>query len=127
VNWAFVASGSLALLGSAIHGIVGDRIVRGLDSAALGGRPRFLIRVTWHFTTIAFAVLGVALVFVGVTPDSGASTGVAYGAGALFSCWSAFALIAGFMRGGLRGWLSHPAPFMLSITAALIWWGGTQL
>ena len=127
MNWPFVAAGCIALVGSVIHGVVGDRLVRRIGVEALRPQGKFLIRVTWHFTTIAFVVLGIVLVSVGVRPHSAISAGVGYTAGALFSCWSAFVLIASFWRGGVRGWLSHPAPVLLSIAALLIWSGVARL
>ena len=122
-----MVAGCIAVLASIIHGVVGDRIVRRIDTDAIGGRVKFLLRATWHFTTITFGILGIALLWAGVKPGSTAATGVAYTAGALFSCWSVLALISGFMRGGARGWVAHPAPLMLSAATALIWWGATWL
>jgi hypothetical protein len=134
VNGPLLAAGALALLASAIHGVVGDRIVRRIDADSLPKNPfedgfstRFLIRVAWHFTTIAFVVTGVALVFSGVSPDEGPSMGLAYSAGSLLTSWAMLGLIAGFVRGGVRGWVTHPAPILLSISAALVWWGATWL
>jgi hypothetical protein len=132
VNWALLATGVMGLAAAAIHGIVGDRIVRRLDADKLGGNPfdaalstKFLIRVSWHFVTIAFAGLGASLVVVGVTEDPAASTGVAYTAGVLFTSWAVFSLIVGYSRGGMRAWLVHPAPILLSLAAILSWWGAT--
>ena len=133
MNWAFIAAGSLSLLGSAIHGVVGDRIVRRIDAAALPRNPfegvstMLLIRVTWHFVTITFLVLGIALVAVGTKPEVTAATGVAYVAGAAFACWSLFALVSGFKRGGIRVFKSHPGPIVFVLTALLIVWGTAQL
>ncbi len=81
MNWPLIAAGSLSLMGSAIHGVVGDRIVRRIDEASLPGNPfqgvstMLLIRVTWHFVTIAFLVLGVALLVVGAKPEVTATSG----------------------------------------------------
>lgn len=134
MNWPLLAAGALALLGSGIHGAVGDGIVRRIDADSLpkssfgdGSSTKFLIRAAWHFTTIAFVVTGVALVFSGVRPDEGLSRGLAYSAGSLLTCWAALGLIAGFVRGGVRGWVTHPAPILLSISAALVWFGSTSL
>ncbi len=133
MNWALIAAGSLSLMGSVIHGVVGDRIVRRIDDASLPRNPfkglstKLLIRVTWHFVTIAFLVLGIALVVVGTKPGITAASGVAYVAGAALACWSVFALIAGFRRGGIRVFKAHPGPIGFLLTVLLIFWGVTQL
>ena len=127
MNWPLLLAGCFALVATAIHGIVGDGLVRRAEIAGQGGRLKFLIRVSWHFTTIAFAVPGVALIAVGVEPESTAATGVAYVSGGLFACWAAFALVSSFLRGGARALLKHPAPVLLSVVAALIWWGVARL
>jgi hypothetical protein len=120
-------------MGSAIHGWVGDRIVRRIDDQNLPGNPftgistKLLIRVTWHFVTIAFLVLGVALAWIGITPHGSVTRGVAYVAGAAFTCWAVFALAVGFSHGGLRVFTSHPGPIVFVLTAILIAWGVTQL
>ncbi len=67
----------MALRGAAIHGVVGDRLVRRIEPEWLGRRAKFLIHVTWHFTTIAFVVLGVDVVWAGLEPESSAATGLA--------------------------------------------------
>ena len=133
MNWALIAAGFLSLTGSVIHGVVGDRIVRRIDDASLPRNPfkglssKFLIRVTWHFVTIAFLVLGIALVVVGTAPDITAASGVVYVTGAAFACWSVFALTAGFKRGGIRAFKSHPGPVVFVIIVLLISWGAVQL
>jgi hypothetical protein len=120
-------------MGSAIHGGVGDRIVRRIDEQKLPGNPfagistKLLIRVTWHFVTIAFLVLGVALLSIGIGARGPADRGVAYVAGACFSSWAVFALVAGFRHGGMRVFRSHPAPIIFLLTVILIAWGASQL
>ena len=133
MNWPLLAAGALSLSAAAIHGVVGDRIIRRIDGARLPGNPfeglstMLLIRVTWHFVTIAFAVVGLALVLVGAQPRVEGAVGVASLAGAAFACWGMFALIVGFSRGGLRVFRSHPAPVIFLVTVSLIAWGGIQL
>lgn len=134
MNWPLIAAGAIAVIGTFIHGVIGDRIVRGLDPETLQSNPfgsgrnsKFLIRVTWHFTTIAFAVLGVATVVAGIRPQSQAAMGIAYSAGASFTCWALFVLVAGLKRGGSRQVFAHPAPLMLSATAILVWLGVSWL
>ena len=133
MNWPLFAAGFLSLMAASIHGTVGDRIVRRIDEKMLPGNPFpgirtfLLIRVTWHFVTIAFAVLGVSLLVVGVDPKIDGAKGVAYVAGAAFACWSAFAFIAGFRHSGVRAAKSHPAPLIFLLTVGLIFWGASKL
>ena len=133
MSWPLLAAAFLALLGAAIHGIVGDRIVRRIQEDSLPGNPfdaiptKVLIRVTWHFVTIAFFVLGIALATSGVAPRGQHARGVAYVAGAAFACWAAFALIYAFTHGGVRVFRSHPGPIAFVLTAALIAWGAADL
>ena len=133
MNWALIGAGFLSLMASMIHGGVGDRIIRRIDGSSLPGNPfaglstMLLIRVTWHFVTIAFFVLGGALIAVGVRPDTAAATGVAYVAGAAFVCWSIFAFIAGLRSSGMRALKSHPAPIIFLLTVFLIFWGVLEL
>ena len=120
-------------MGCAIHGGVGDRIVRRIDEQKLPGNPftgistKLLIRVTWHFVTIAFLVLGLGLVWIGIAPHESEARGIAYVAGAAFACWAVFALTVGFRHGGLRVFTSHPGPIAFLLTAVLIAWGAAQL
>ena len=127
MNWPLLVAGCFALVATAIHGIVGDGLVRRAEIDGQDSRLKFLVRVSWHFTTIAFAIPGIALITAGVEPDSTAATGVAYVSGGLFTLWAAFALVSSFLRGGARAWLKHPAPVLLSAAAALIWLGVTRL
>ncbi len=133
MNWAFVVAGLLSLVAAAIHGGVGDRIVRRIDNDLLPGNPfeglssKLLIRVTWHFVTIAFGVIGGALIWVGSTPTAPAAKGVAFVAGAMYVGWSLFALSAGMSHRGLRAFRAHPAPIIFVLTDVLIIWGATNL
>ena len=133
MSWQLLLAGALALFGAAVHGILGDRIVRRIADDALprnrfrGISTKFLIRVTWHITTIAFLVPGIGLVLVGAEPGAAAATGVAYVAAAAFLSWSVLAFIAGFKHGGLQVFLSHPAPAIFLLTGALAAWGAAGL
>lgn len=133
MNWPLFAAGFLSLIAASIHGIVGDRILRRIDEEMLPGNPFpglstfLLIRVSWHFVTIAFLVLGVSLVAVGLDPEIDGARGVAYVAGAAFACWSTFASIAGVRHGGVRVVKAHPAPLIFLLTVGLIFLGGSEL
>ena len=133
MSWQLVLAGALALFGAGIHGWVGDRIVRRIADDALprnrfeGISTKFLIRVTWHITTLAFLVLGVGLVWVGLAPRAAAATGVAFVAAAAFLSWSVLAFAAGFKHGGMQVFRSHPAPAIFLLTAGLAAWGAAGL
>lgn len=133
MNEPLLAAGALALIAAGVHGGVGDRIVRRIDEQVLPGNPfegiptKLLIRVTWHVTTTAFAVLGVALVAVGIAPELAAATGVAYVGGAAFSIWGVLTITAALRRGRLRALKAHPAPLAFLLTAGLVWWGVARL
>lgn len=133
MNLPLLAAGALSLMAASIHGVVGDRIVRRIDAGALPSNPfdgistMLLIRVSWHLVTIAFVVLGVALVVVGIEPEIEGAKGIAYVAGAAFVSWSIFAFIAGLKNGGVGIVKSHPAPLIFLLTVGLILWGASQL
>jgi hypothetical protein len=129
---ALIAAGSLALLGAAIHGGAGEvLVVRKLSPDALPpspfGGPRMtkaMIHVTWHMTTSAFVVVGVALLLAGSVLEGEAARGVAVMAAAACAGFWALAVGLGFayMRAP-RHLLRHPAPALLTAVAALAWWG----
>jgi hypothetical protein len=69
VNLPLLVAGSLALVGAAVHGGAGERLVlRELFSAPLPSTPfggqsatRAMIRVTWHIVTVTFIAFGSSL------------------------------------------------------------------
>jgi hypothetical protein len=126
MNVALIAAGSLAILGTAVHGVAGEvLVVRKLAPAMLppsrfGGPKltRTMIHATWHMTTIAFLTVGCALLLAGSVLDDEAAQAIALlAAGAT----TAFAALAVGM--GSRSVFRHPAPILLTVTAALAWWG----
>jgi len=132
VNVPLIVAGSLAILGSAVHGVAGELVVaKRLSPGALPSTPfggpratKSMIHVTWHMTTVAYLTVGVALLLSGSVLDgesaraigllaAGASTGlaaVAVGLGAAHTQ-------------SPRSLLRHPGPGALTATAALAWWG----
>lgn len=133
MNWALVTAGAFMVAGAALHGFVGDDVLRKVGRLQLppnrfGGpeNTRVTMRITWHFGTIAFAVAGVWLVAAGSQPQAAFAQGATYLSATLLSC---YALIGGTVRihrNGLRSLFKHPV-LILIIAAGLAWWGSTSL
>jgi hypothetical protein len=128
MNVALIAAGSLAILGAAVHGVAGEvLVVRKLAPAMLPpsrfGGPRAtkaMIHATWHMTTIAFLTVGFALLLAGSVLQGDAAQAIALmGAGAA----NGFAALAVGMGASPQSLFRHPAPVLLTATAALAWWG----
>jgi hypothetical protein len=128
MNAPLIAAGSLAILGAAVHGVAGEvLVVRRLSPAMLPpsrfGGPRAtktMIHATWHMTTIAFLTVGSALVVAGSALDGDAARAIGLlAAGAS----TGFAAVAIGLGASPRSFLRHPAPAVLTATAALAWWG----
>jgi hypothetical protein len=128
VNAPLIAAGSLAILGAAVHGVGGEvLVVRKLSPAMLPpsrfGGPRAtktMIHATWHMTTVGFLSVGSALVVAGSVLDGDAARAIGLlAAGAS----TGFAAVAVGLGASPRSVLRHPAPVMLTATAALAWWG----
>ena len=132
MNGALIAAGCLAVLGAAIHGGAGEvLVVRKLSEATLPGSsfggPRMtmaMIHTTWHMTTVAFLITGIALLLSGTVLDGDAAQGVAVIAAAASTGFAAMAIGLGFayMRSP-RNLFRHPAPILLTTIAGLAWWG----
>jgi hypothetical protein len=130
VNVPFLVAAALALVGAAVHGGAGEAlVVRKLAANVLppspfggGAATKLMIRATWHMTTVAFAVLGLALAACAGSDAGATCKGVGRLAGLSFS---GFALIAvgGAIARSPRSLVRHPAPVLFSTVAALAWWG----
>ncbi len=132
MNVSLILAGSLALVGAAVHGVGGEVLVvrklslGTLPSSRFGG-PRMtkaMIHVAWHLTTIAFFTVGVALLLSGSVLDGDAARGIgllAAGAATGFAAVTV-GLDVAYARSH-RSLLRHPAPAVLTATAALAWWG----
>ena len=128
MNVPLIAAGSLAILGAALHGVGGEvLVVRKLSPAMLPpsrfGGPRAtktMIHVTWHMTTIAFLSVGSALLLAGSALHGDAAQAIAVLAAGAFT---GFAALAVGMGSSPRSLFRHPAPAVLTATAALAWWG----
>ncbi len=132
VSAPLIVAGSLAVLGAAIHGVAGEiLVVRKLSPATLPSSPfggprmtRTMIHVTWHMTTVAFLTVGCALLLSGavLNGDAARSVGLVAAGGATGFAALAVGMGAAATRSP-RALFRHPAPILLTATAALAWWG----
>ena len=128
MNVPLIVAGSLAILGAAVHGVGGEvLVVRKLSpgvlpSSSFGGprATKTMIHVTWHMTTIAFLTVGSALLLSGSVLHGDTARGFALLAAAAST---GFAALAVGMGTSPRSLFRHPAPVLLTATAALAWWG----
>ncbi|HEY4428931.1 MAG TPA: hypothetical protein VGN08_12070 [Solirubrobacteraceae bacterium] len=127
-----IAAGSLAVVGALVHGVGGELlVVRGLSPEALSpsslggpGTTKAMIHVTWHLTTMAFLAVGVALLLSGSVLEGQAGRAVALSAGGTSTGFAAVVLGLGVADArSPRALLRHPAPAVLTVAAALAWWG----
>jgi hypothetical protein len=132
VNVPLIVAGSLAILGAAIHGVGGEvLVVRKLSTAMLPssrfggpGMTKTMIHVTWHMTTIAFLTVGSALLLSGSVLHGDTARGIGLVAAGASTGFAALAVgMGGAYRHFPRSLLRHPAPVVLTATAALAWWG----
>ena len=132
MNAPLIIAGSLAILGAAVHGVGGEALVLrklspGLLPATRFGSPRTtksMIHVTWHLATIAFLAVGTALLLAGSVLHGDQARAI--GLLAAGSATGFAALVVGFGASyskTARALLRHPAPVLLTVTAALAWWG----
>jgi hypothetical protein len=132
VDVPLIVAGALALLGAGVHGIGGEvLVVRRLSGGALPasrfGGPRMtmaMIHTTWHMTTIAFLTVGSALLLSGAVLDGDTAKGIALVAAGASTGFAAVAVGFGAAYPRTpRSLFRHPAPAVLTATAALAWWG----
>jgi hypothetical protein len=132
VNVPLIVAGSLATLGAAIHGVAGEvLVVRKLSPAMLppsrfGGprTTRTMIHTSWHLTTVAFLTVGAALLLSGSVLDGDAARGISLLAAGASTGFALVTLGVGAASSrSPRLLYRHPAPAVLSATAALAWWG----
>jgi hypothetical protein len=132
VNVPLIVAGLLAILGSAIHGVGGERlVVRRLSPGMLpptrfGGRAttKTMIHVTWHTTTAAYLTVGSMLLLSGFLLEGDTARGIALVAAGASTGFAALAVgLGGAYRRFPRSVIRHPGPAALTATAALAWWG----
>ena len=133
MNWVLVIAGTFMLIGAILHGFIGDETLRKIGSLELptnrfgsAADTRVGLRLTWHFGTIAFALVGAWLVATGLQPNAPYSVGVTYISGTLLSCYALIGGTVRIYRRGLGSLLKHPV-IILIIAAGLVWWGSTSL
>ncbi|MFN2591104.1 MAG: hypothetical protein ABR518_10100 [Actinomycetota bacterium] len=125
-----LVAGSLALLGTAIHGVVGEFLVvrrlspRMLPSSRFGGpgMTMAMIRASWHLTTIGFLTVGTTLIVAGSVVHGETARAIAFVAAGASSGFAAVVL-GGALAQARPSVFLHPAPALLTATAALAWWG----
>ena len=137
VNVPLIAAGSLALLGAAIHGGVGEVLVvrrlspNVLPSTRLGGGrfTKTMIRATWHITTVGFVSVGCALILAGSILHGDTAHGIGLLAAAANTGFAAVvwgsALAQGVDSARRGNWrpFRHPAPALFVVGVTLAWWG----
>jgi hypothetical protein len=132
VNAQLIVAGCLAILGAAIHGVGGEiLVVRKLSPGMLPSSPfggpgmtKAMIHVTWHMTTVAFLTVGSALLLSGSVLHGDTARGIGLVAAGASTGFAALAVGMGaaYTRSP-RSLFRHPAPAVLTATAALAWWG----
>jgi hypothetical protein len=133
MNLPFAIAGALALVGALVHGGAGEALVvtklrtEVLSPSPFGGptMTKLMIRVTWHITTLAFAVIGSALAACAPAGSSQACEGVGRVAAISYASFAGLAVgIAVKQRP--RALLRHPAPVLFVVVAGLAWWGSAS-
>jgi hypothetical protein len=127
-----MVAGSLAVVGAAIHGVGGEVLVvrklsLGMLPSSRPGGPKTtknMIHVTWHMTTIAFLTVGSALLLSGSVLRGDTARGIGLVAASAATGFAAVAVGLGAAYAqSPRSLFLHPGPAVLTVTAALAWWG----
>ena len=127
-----LVAGGLLLFAAAVHGGLGEKIVvrrlstEVLPSSRFGG-PRMtkaMIHVSWHLATAGFLTAAVAALLAGSALDGDSARAMGMLAAGAATAFAAIALgIGAAYNRSARSLFRHPAPALLSLTAALAWWG----
>jgi hypothetical protein len=132
MNVPLIVAGSLAVIGAAIHGVGGELLVvrklsPGMLPASSFGGPRttrLMIHVTWHLTTVAFVIVGLALLLSGSVVHGEAARALGLLAAGAATGFAAVTVGLGLADAqSRRALLRHPGPLVLTATAALAWLG----
>lgn len=130
MNLPLIVAGSVAILGTTIHGVAGEILVVSklspalLPSSPFGGpaTTKMMIRASWHMTTIAFLTVGSALLLSGVILQGDMARGISLVAASAATGFAAVA-VGGACVKAPRMLFHHPAPIILTSVAVLAWWG----
>jgi hypothetical protein len=133
VTAAYAAAAVLIVGTGAAHSVLGERLIlRRLDVASLpptpiGGRDvtQGLVRVAWHLWTAALLVMAGALGSCAAVGPSDACRAVGWITGGSFASFLAIASALALFRRSPRLLLTHPAPLLFAVVAALAWWGAS--
>jgi hypothetical protein len=131
MNIPLFLAGSLAMIAAAVHGLGGEMlVVRKLSPGALPstrfggpGMTKSMIHVTWHITTVAFFVVGMALVLSAWVLEGDAAEAIAVLGAAAFTGFAAVAMGLALAKHPPRALRQHPGPIAIAATALLAWWG----
>ena len=136
MNIPFAIAGALSLMAALIHGIAGEAVVvtklrtKTLSPSPFGGPPftKLMIRVTWHITTLAFAVIGSAMAVCTPNGTTQACAGVGRLSAIAYGSFAALAIGLAVQQGPrkvLRAMRRHPAPLVFIAVAVLAWRGSS--
>jgi hypothetical protein len=132
MNVPLIVAGSLAIMGAAVHGVGGELlVVRRLAPGVLASSPfggplmtKAMIHVTWHMTTIAFLTVGFALLLAGSVLHGDTTRAIGLVGASASTSFAALAVGLGAVyTRSPRSLFRHPGPAILTVTAALAWWG----
>jgi hypothetical protein len=127
-------AGSLTLLAAAVHGIGGHLLVmRTLTVDRLAPTPfgtpamtRAMLGVSWHLTTVGFLAAGCSMIAAGALLDGdAASVAAVVGASQVTACAAVIVGLGGLLTRSPQFVFRHPAPILVTLTAALAWIGAT--
>jgi hypothetical protein len=132
VNVPLILAGCLAVLGVGLHGAGGEVLVvrklasTPLPSTSFGGpaMTRMMIHASWHIVTIAFLTVGSGLLLAGTVLNGDVAEAVALVCAGAATGFAAVVIGLGVAHtGSPRLLFRHPGPAVLTLTAALAWWG----
>jgi hypothetical protein len=131
---AAYAAAALLIVGTgAAHSVLGERLIlRRLDVASLPPTPfgegdvtEGLVRAAWHLWTAALLVMAGAMGSCAAVGPSDACRALGWVTGGSFASFLAIALALALFRRSPRLLLTHPAPLLFAVVAALAWWGAS--